>query len=144
VCSCYCCNYVSCASHLVQLPPLITTNGQNHAFNCFCMPSAGQSDAFDLNVPELLKQGSFHVYSFMCYIIRVGQNRIYTPYMTIYLVISLPIIPYTHRIYMVLANPLDNQSWPALLVASLVASYLPHTTLQALNFKALNFKALNL
>jgi hypothetical protein len=36
---------------------------------------------------------------------RVGQNRIYTPYMTVYLVISLPKIPYTHCIYMVLANP---------------------------------------
>jgi len=40
-----------------------------------------------------------------CLITRVGQNRIYTPYMTIYMVISLPNIPYTHRIYMVLANP---------------------------------------
>ena len=38
---------------------------------------------------------------------RVGQNRIYTPYMTIYLVISLPKIPYRHRMYMVLANPTD-------------------------------------
>ena len=36
---------------------------------------------------------------------RVGQNRIYAPYMTVYLVISLPKIPYIHRIYMVLANP---------------------------------------
>jgi hypothetical protein len=35
---------------------------------------------------------------------RVGQNRIYAPYMTVYLVISLPKIPYMHRIYMVLAN----------------------------------------
>jgi len=35
---------------------------------------------------------------------RVGQNRIYTPYLTVYLVISLPTIPYIHRIYMVLAN----------------------------------------
>ena len=38
-------------------------------------------------------------------ICRVGQNRIYTPYMNVYLVISLPKIPYIHRIYMVLANP---------------------------------------
>jgi hypothetical protein len=29
----------------------------------------------------------------------------YAPYMTEYLVISLPKIPYKHRIYMVLANP---------------------------------------
>jgi len=42
-------------------------------------------------------------WSFIC---RVGQNRIYTPYMTVYLVISLPKIPYIHRIYMVLANPI--------------------------------------
>jgi len=34
---------------------------------------------------------------------RVGQNRVYTPYMTVFLVISLPKIPY---IYMVLANPM--------------------------------------
>ena len=38
-------------------------------------------------------------------ICRVGQNRIYTPYMTVFLVISLPKIPYIHRINMVLANP---------------------------------------
>jgi len=38
-------------------------------------------------------------------IYRVGQNRIYTPYMAVYLVISLPKVPYMHRIYMVLANP---------------------------------------
>jgi hypothetical protein len=37
---------------------------------------------------------------------RFGQNRIYTPYMTVYLVISLPKIPCIHRIYMVLANPI--------------------------------------
>ena len=36
---------------------------------------------------------------------RVGQNRIHTPYMTVYLMISLPKILYIHRIYMVLANP---------------------------------------
>ena len=40
---------------------------------------------------------------------RVGQNCIYTPYMTVYLFISLPKIPYIHRIYMVLANP--NYVW---------------------------------
>ena len=36
---------------------------------------------------------------------QVGQNRIYTPYMTVYLVISLPKIPCIHRIYRVIANP---------------------------------------
>jgi len=39
----------------------------------------------------------------------VGQNRIYTPYMTVYLAISLLKIPFIHRIYiyiyMFLANP---------------------------------------
>ena len=37
---------------------------------------------------------------------KVGQNRIYTPYMTVYLVISLLKILCKHRIYMVLANPM--------------------------------------
>ena len=41
---------------------------------------------------------------------RVGQNRIYALYMTVYMVISLPNIPYTHRIYVVLANPTYNSS----------------------------------
>ena len=41
---------------------------------------------------------------------RVGQNRIFAPYMTVYLAISLPNIQYMHRIYMhpiymVMANP---------------------------------------
>jgi hypothetical protein len=31
---------------------------------------------------------------------RVGQNRIYTPYMTVCMVISLPKIPYIHRIHL--------------------------------------------
>ena len=38
-------------------------------------------------------------------IYRVGQNCIYTPYMTVYLVFFLPKLLYTHRVYMVLANP---------------------------------------
>ena len=33
------------------------------------------------------------------HVCRVGQNRIYTPYMTVHLVISLPKLPYIHRIY---------------------------------------------
>jgi hypothetical protein len=38
---------------------------------------------------------------------RVGQNRIYAPYMTVYLVISMPntAYRYTPYIYMVLGNP---------------------------------------
>ena len=35
----------------------------------------------------------------------VGQNRIFTPCMTVYMVISLPKIPYIHCTCMVLANP---------------------------------------
>jgi len=35
----------------------------------------------------------------------VGQNRVHTPYMAGILVISLPKIPYVHRIYVILANP---------------------------------------
>ena len=46
---------------------------------------------------------------FSSFMIRVGQNRIYTPYMTVYLVISLPKIPYVNRIYMVLADPINDQ-----------------------------------
>ena len=43
-------------------------------------------------------------------ILRVGQNCINSPYMTalymtVYLMISLPIIPYIHRTYIVHANP---------------------------------------
>jgi len=38
-------------------------------------------------------------------IFRVGQNRIFAPYMTVYLVKSLPKMLYVHRMYMVLANP---------------------------------------
>jgi hypothetical protein len=57
------------------------------------------SELFLACVPELLQMS------------RVGQNRINTPYMTVYLVISLPKIPYTHRIYMVLANPTNEPYW---------------------------------
>jgi hypothetical protein len=45
---------------------------------------------------------------------RVGQNRINTPYMTVCMVISLPTIPYIHRIYTVLANPRSTQFGGAL------------------------------
>jgi hypothetical protein len=36
---------------------------------------------------------------------RASHNRINTPCMTVYLVISQPKILYIHRVYMVLANP---------------------------------------
>ena len=38
-------------------------------------------------------------------ICKVGQDRIYTPYMTVCLIKSLQNMPYIHRIYMVLASP---------------------------------------
>ena len=38
------------------------------------------------------------------YMIGVSQNRVYTPYMAVYLAISLPHIPYMHRLCMVLVN----------------------------------------
>ena len=39
-----------------------------------------------------LTQRTWHIH-------RVGQNRVYTPHMTVYLVISLPELPYINRIY---------------------------------------------
>ena len=36
---------------------------------------------------------------YICQICRVGQNRIFTLYMTVCMVISLPKLPYIHRIY---------------------------------------------
>ena len=38
---------------------------------------------------------------------RVGQNRISAPYMTVCMVVSLLKVPYVHRIYMVLAIPIN-------------------------------------
>jgi hypothetical protein len=51
-----------------------------------------------LNKPQVIVT----CWSLLC---RVGQNHIYTPYLTVHLVICLPKKPYTHRIYMVMANP---------------------------------------
>jgi len=38
---------------------------------------------------------------------RIGHIHIYTTYKSVDLVISLPRIPYMHRVYMVLTNPSD-------------------------------------
>jgi len=44
---------------------------------------------------------------------RVGPNRVYTLHMTVYLVISLPKIPYIHRIYIGLARTVYiHRIWP--------------------------------
>jgi len=48
---------------------------------------------------------SAHHLIYLFIMVRVGQNRIYAPYMTVYFVIYLPKSPYIHRIYMALANP---------------------------------------
>jgi hypothetical protein len=58
-------------------------------------------------IPCLLRCFCFWApfYFSLFHICRVGHNRIYTPYMPVCLVIFLPIIPYIHRMYMVLANP---------------------------------------
>jgi len=48
-----------------------------------------------------------------CRVFRVGQNCTFTPYMTVYLVISLPKIPYIHRIYIYI---LYIWFWPTLQV----------------------------
>jgi len=49
--------------------------------------------------------GQFPLCEVSCHMRRAGQNCIYTPYMTVYSVISLPKVPYIQRICMVLANP---------------------------------------
>ena len=56
---------------------------------------------------ENLSKRSRNTWEFSSRLIyRVGHNRIYAPYMTVCLVIFLPIIPCIHSIYMVLANPI--------------------------------------
>jgi hypothetical protein len=58
-----------------------------------------------------------------CYVVRVGQSRIYTPYITVYTVISLPKIPYIHRMYMVLANPICGVMWCSVMFCNVVWWY---------------------
>jgi len=47
--------------------------------------------------PQLL--GMLLVLLMPCALFRVGQNRICTPYMTVYLVISLPNVTYKYFVY---------------------------------------------
>ena len=65
---------------------------------------------------------------------RVGQNRIYAPYMTVYLVISLPKLPNIHSmygsgqiytVYMVLANPIEMPEIKAMQAGAFNSS-VPH------------------
>jgi len=60
----------------------------------------------------------------LCVLRRAGQNRIDTPDMTVYLVISLPKIPYIHRVYMVLANP--SLARPCKHLCWTYSSFAPH------------------
>jgi len=46
--------------------------------------------------------GIYTMLPYRWHIHRVGQNHTYAPYMTVYLVISLPNVPGTHRICIVL------------------------------------------
>jgi hypothetical protein len=72
------------------------------------MWESGVYQASPLLISTFLYQWSTSGTATWCqyYVFRVGQNRIYTPYMTVYFVISLPKSPYIHRIYMVLVNPI--------------------------------------
>ena len=47
---------------------------------------------------------------------RVGQSRTYTPHVTVYLVIFLPIIPYIHRKYIHINTFLANPFLPTLQI----------------------------
>ena len=67
---------------------------------------------------------------------RVGQSRIYTPYMTIYLVMSLPNIPCIHRVYMVLSNP-TNAPYFVLTVPDVFAIQMLLMSLQATHASSL-------
>jgi len=75
---------------------------------CFCVAR-----------PQLFPQskemcGWVRVYCRFCCMRRVGQNRVYAPYMTEYLVISLSQIPYIHRIYIGFWPTLYMRFWPTL------------------------------
>jgi hypothetical protein len=63
------------------------------------------------------------------HLLRVGQNCIYTPYMTLYIVISLLKVPYIHRIYRVLANPT-----PAAIAQQYYLLGSPHSKMSYVSF----------
>ena len=106
VCMCVC--VCVCVHHIVRWPQ------STHLWlNSFPTPKHTSVVQFISNTQAHIcgsiycqQQGTPRGLARTVHIQRVGQNRIYTPYMTVYLVISLPKIPYIHRIYMVLANPL--------------------------------------
>jgi len=79
------------------------------------------------NTARTTAKGAHVFWSCKSQIHRVGQNRMYTPYMTVCLVISLPKIPYTNRIYI--------WFWPSLQIQE--ASFSVCWALKSLNPNAL-------
>jgi len=74
-----------------------------------CLYGTAHSLLFRCWMPTSLRppiERSLHLLAlaFWKHTIRIVHNRMYTPYLTVFLVISLPKIPYTHRIYMALVN----------------------------------------
>jgi hypothetical protein len=47
----------------------------------------------------------------VCHVFRVGQNRIYALFMTVYMGVSLPNMPYIHRIYMYGSSNAARTEW---------------------------------
>ena len=94
---CHCLRSASCS--FFKLSSLFSLVSSLSSFSCFCENSC------DWCIDAHMLPYTHAVIYTCCHIHRAGQNRIYAPYMTVYSVISLPNIPYTHRIYMVLANP---------------------------------------
>ena len=102
----------------MALAPLINCPANNTVYRpylcmvrqpnlCLCIAYPATMETFASYLLEQTPQvniTAIYAYLWPCITPRVGQNRIYTPYMTVYLVIFLPIIPYIHRIYMVLAT----------------------------------------
>jgi hypothetical protein len=66
-----------------------------------------------VRVFEKCAPGALEQISIFLHKIAVGlakTTHIYTPYMTVYLVISLPEIPCVHRKYIALANPANDHT----------------------------------
>ena len=94
------CTSINCSCHITcEQPSMLPTQHQRVQFCVFAVSFF----CFCLHIHQLFLP--YHI----C---RVGQNRIYTSYMTVFLVIFLPKIPYTHRTYMVLANPTHVNNHP--------------------------------
>ena len=72
---------------------------------CVCLCSIHWTHNEYCHVAGNIYSGNGQVTTPTCHMPRVGLSCICAPYLTLYSVISLPKIPYVHRIYMVLANP---------------------------------------